>query len=415
MADRSVPIIGLNHRHSFMSSSRLFQARRCPDPAREPEHFVSFLVDLGKKVKKAVLFPCDDISVFLISSNKKVLEEYYQYPYLEKDALFWGFDKWQMYLKARDLGIPVPRTLSLKDIADIDSWEGKLRFPVIIKPIARFNMEGGKISKIHEFMHVYEYVKALVCHDQEELICRAKDVLSRGLEVIIQEEIPGLCETLFECKFYSDKSGSMRLFSSKKIRQFPADFGICTFGEKIDCPEIESYTKSYVSAIGYKGIGETEFKYDARDGAYKFLELNPRSNHWMSLAAFRGMNFVAMQYQEYSGLSIGEYKANKLKTKWFYIKGELEYLAAYSLDKKSIYHLPFFTQIRSLATREAVEAVLSWEDPFLSLTYAVISVSMFIRRYIRKLICKITNIDISRHGITVKNNRKSEGAGKCRS
>ena len=49
--------------------------------------------------------------------------------------------------------------------------------------------------------------------------------------------------------------------------------------------------------IGYYGCSELEFKYDIRDGKYKFMELNSRLWKWHSLATACNVNLVYMQYQ----------------------------------------------------------------------------------------------------------------------
>ena len=61
-----------------------------------------------------------------------------------------------------------------------------------------------------------------------------------------------------------------------------------------------------LNAVNYTGLIEVEFKYDARDGRYKVLDLNPRVWGWHTLGARAGVDFSYLLWQMMSGKPVAE-------------------------------------------------------------------------------------------------------------
>ncbi|MGD0336880.1 MAG: hypothetical protein ABSB18_07290 [Candidatus Omnitrophota bacterium] len=391
-----VPIIGLNHKKHFAAFSNKFKSLLCPDPIRDPNGFVDFLITLGKKNEKSVFFGALDIVTALILLNKKALSQYYYYPYLDDKTIDVAFNKWTMFCIAKQLAIPVPDTIMPSTIEDIGNAD--LPFPSVVKPLAHFIIKEGGLSKIEEFSDIYKDAKALEVLNKRELAALCHKALGEGFEIIAQEEIPGGCQHFYETKFYVDQKGHMSdITVSRKIRQLPADFGVCSFGEIAHCEVIKDYTIKFVNATNYRGLGELEFKYDQRDGKFKFIEFNPRANQWISITTFSGNNLVLRQYEDFAG-KIGHEKRHRIdKTKWFDLRREIGYWARYGLDRSSPYYISFMHQSKSLSEGNATEAFLSSDDPILSIAYMYECIKIAVRKIIKHVIFKLTGIDISRY------------------
>jgi predicted ATP-grasp superfamily ATP-dependent carboligase len=56
--------------------------------------------------------------------------------------------------------------------------------------------------------------------------------------------------------------------------------------------------------LSYRGVFEAEFKYDARDGQFKLLEVNARPWYFIGFAADCGVDFCAMAYRDALGLPV---------------------------------------------------------------------------------------------------------------
>jgi predicted ATP-grasp superfamily ATP-dependent carboligase len=61
--------------------------------------------------------------------------------------------------------------------------------------------------------------------------------------------------------------------------------------ETLDVPEIVAPSERLLAAIRYNGIVEVEYKFDARNGRYKLLDINPRLWTWSPLGGRAGMDF----------------------------------------------------------------------------------------------------------------------------
>src|SRR5205807_27198 len=56
--------------------------------------------------------------------------------------------------------------------------------------------------------------------------------------------------------------------------------------------------------IAYEGLVEIEYKLDARDGAYKILDVNPRPWSWIALCDAAGLNFAQAMLDIARGKSV---------------------------------------------------------------------------------------------------------------
>ena len=85
---------------------------------------------------------------------------------------------------------------------------------------------------------------------------------------------------------------------ARRTRQYPIQFGFnSTFVETIEQREVEEAACRFLSALRYRGMVEAEFKYDARDGRYKLLDVNPRAWTWTALGAAAGVDFPLIQWR----------------------------------------------------------------------------------------------------------------------
>jgi len=53
----------------------------------------------------------------------------------------------------------------------------------------------------------------------------------------------------------------------------------------------------FLGSLNYSGLVEIEFKYDARDGRYKILDVNARTWTWIGLGGAAGVDFPHLQWR----------------------------------------------------------------------------------------------------------------------
>jgi len=124
--------------------------------------------------------------------------------------------------------------------------------------------------------------------------------------LMLQEYIPGGDDSVWMLNGYFDERAEC-LFSitAKKIHQTPVYTGMTALGVCLPNHAVESATKTLVRAVGYKGILDIGYRYDARDGLYKLLDVNPRLGATFRLfVGHDGMDVTRAQYLDFTGREV---------------------------------------------------------------------------------------------------------------
>jgi predicted ATP-grasp superfamily ATP-dependent carboligase len=102
--------------------------------------------------------------------------------------------------------------------------------------------------------------------------------------------------------YFDEHSECLFSITGKKIHQTPVYTGMTALGVCLSNPAIESATKTLVRAVGYKGILDIGYRYDARDGLYKLLDVNPRLGATFRLfVGHNGMDVARAKYLHFTG------------------------------------------------------------------------------------------------------------------
>ena len=266
-----------------------------PNPKEDVSAFVEWLVSYGKEQpEKPVLFLVEDLYAYLGSYYADELDSYYHFAYLEPETMDTFFDKKYMYTSIEDTSINVPETIySPLGEDEIEDWH---RFPAVVKPlVSRFDFEDG-LRSTNTFPDVFD-AKAIQVDDQSELAEVIERTQDHDIDVCVQELVPGSNENIGDVKFVADESGSIRnAFTSIKQRQYPPDFGTCALVKSASLPELCEYAEEFCDATGFHGPGSIEFKKSDMDGMWYFIEINPRLDGWIRMAALNNVNLPLDQY-----------------------------------------------------------------------------------------------------------------------
>ena len=66
--------------------------------------------------------------------------------------------------------------------------------------------------------------------------------------------------------------------------------------DSVVAPEVADLSRTLLRSFGYRGMANIEFKFDARDGSYRLIEINPRSSGALQLAVSAGIDFPFLVY-----------------------------------------------------------------------------------------------------------------------
>ncbi len=121
--------------------------------------------------------------------------------------------------------------------------------------------------------------------------------------LMIQEYIPGGEDSVWMFNGYFNRESECLLgFTGKKIRQSPVYTGSTSLGMCLRNEEVDKITRTFMAAVGYQGILDMGYRFDARDGKYKVLDINPRIGSTFRLfVSSGGMDVARAMYLDLTG------------------------------------------------------------------------------------------------------------------
>ena len=240
-----------------------------------------------------VIFPTNDFHVWLLSVNRQMLNQSYIVSTDKQEVIDIFYNKVNTYRLAGRIGIPIPATFFPGSREDLDNPD--IPFPCIVKPAVMFDFYRKAGKKVFPCLNRAELK---VAYDKALKLIPAS-------EIIIQEVIPGDGRNQFSACFLFIGGRSFARLTACRMRQHPIDFGnATTYAEVSDQPEPAVYGERILSAAGYNGLCEVEFKRDSRDGTFKLLEVNPRTWKWHLIAERTGTPFIPLWFDYLKGREI---------------------------------------------------------------------------------------------------------------
>jgi len=277
-----------------------YTRRILPWPAGDDEAQVDYLLDVAARnnLEQWVLFPTSDESAALLSRFHSKLSRRFRVTVPTWNVLRWAYDKRLTYRLAADQHVDYPT--SFYPLKDADLEKVDCDFPAILKPA------------IHASINRLTEDKAWRVRNQEELLAKyreARELMPAEL-IVVQEMIPGGGEAQFSYAALCFEGKPIASLTARRTRQYPIDFGYSSsFVETFDVPEIVAPSERLLAAINYTGIVEVEYKFDARSGRYKLLDINPRLWTWSPLGGRAGIDFPYLLWKMMQGMPLAEQRA----------------------------------------------------------------------------------------------------------
>jgi D-aspartate ligase len=282
------------------------------------DEFIRTLETLGPKLsQKAVLIPCTDMNVLLVSRHRQRLEEWYHVVLPAPDVVEMMMDKISFYTYAQKEGLPIPLTFLLYSRADVEHAARKLTFPCVLKPPISATPEWEQHSKL----------KAYKVSNADELLALYNRYKVRAEVLIAQEWIQGNDANLYICNcYFNADSEPVVTFTSRKIRQWPPETGECSLGVECQANVVLHETVRLFGSVSYRGLGYLEMKHDERSGKYFIMEPNiGRPTTQSSIAEAGGVDLIYTMYCDTVGLPLPADLEQKYKgVKWTYLRRDLQ-------------------------------------------------------------------------------------------
>jgi predicted ATP-grasp superfamily ATP-dependent carboligase len=333
-ADRLAP--GLHSRH-------VERGLVCPSLETAPHDFIGFL--RSQASEPAVVIPTTDRGVQVLSRHARELPPGLALRLPAPDVVESIVDKRQQYAIARARGLAMPATWTIEDDRHCAEVAARVPYPCLLKPVVstaffeRFNRKALRIASAGELRDRYRRYAA------------------DGHAMLVQELIPGDVTGLTEVTTYIRADGTLEgVFAARKLEHFPPDFGSGTVFQSIPPDELLPLARRALEAFRFTGLSHVEFKRDARDGRFKFIELNPRTSTASVHPTACGINFPWLAYRDAIG-------APPAPPRFTYEIGRCWVLPELRLLLQRRVLLSPELRARSPFDRDHVQAMLSLADP----------------------------------------------------
>jgi predicted ATP-grasp superfamily ATP-dependent carboligase len=231
----------------------------------------------------SVLIPTSDAAVQWMAAQRGRLESCFRFCIPSDKVLELLLDKSRQVETVRSFGIPVPNTSDLmRPVAEITA---SLRLPVIIKPTTPQAVRdlGMKNRIVHTPDQLREFVGA-------------RHPLLPSL--LAQEIIPGPDSNQWVCNCTFDlRSRLAQAFTFQRLSLYPPHRGQTSYARSRPNAEVVALVEKIGRLLEYTGPAMMEFKYDERDGRYKYFETNPRLGQCNFFDTSCGVNNVYGAYR----------------------------------------------------------------------------------------------------------------------
>ncbi len=277
-------------------SSRHWSRRTRWDFDLPPDASLRFLLDVGRDIEVAhgarpiILTLADWVAIFL-EEHADALGEQFIFPRAQHPVVHRLANKWKMFSLAGEHGIPTPATTYPQSRDEVMTFLEAASFPIVMKaadPYLPYVPSKKVVQSSRELLNKFDH-----------------DATLGPSNLILQEYIPGDAESVWMCNaYFGRESACHAIFTGKKLRQVSAT-GIASLAVCLPNETVEEQTRSFMQGVGYQGCVGIGYRYDARDGLYKLLDVNPRvSGVFRLFSASNGMDVVRVCYLDLTGQTI---------------------------------------------------------------------------------------------------------------
>jgi D-aspartate ligase len=264
-------------------------------PGRDARRLVDRLVDVARTLgTRPVLVPVDDEAALIVDDNDARLTEHFLFPHRPAGLASRLASKRELTRTCRGLGVPAPHAWFPETREEARACLRDL--PVVVKAVDPVLLRRAPGAR-----------SVTLAFDVEQGLA-AYDLLAAGGpgNVMVQEYVPGDAATIWMFNGYFDSRSRCRFGGTGvKLRQCPPGTGPTSLGEARGNDEVRRTAERLLGSVGYTGIVDLGFRYDARDGAMKLLDVNPRIGGTFRLFAGRsGLDVVRSLYLDLTGQEV---------------------------------------------------------------------------------------------------------------
>lgn len=257
------------------------------------EYGVSFI----KSKKYDLVVPIGDEGATFLSKHKKELSPFAKIAVNDWDVFEKVIDKSKTMEICNNNNIPAPITL-ISDNPLAEIAEGKIKFPVVVKPKTGVGSIGFNIIETREKLEDY-----------------LKNYDNSNGPILVQEYIKQGGAPQYGVDVFRDRDGVIRMAIACKVtRWYPIDGGSRLHSISIHDEDIIKSGIDLVNKLNYVGFANMDLVWDEQEKRAKILEVNGRTGASVKLDYLAGIDVARLIVQNEMGYDVQnmlDYKDDK--------------------------------------------------------------------------------------------------------
>jgi predicted ATP-grasp superfamily ATP-dependent carboligase len=277
------------------------------------------LVDYAARFDtQPVLLAIGDAGAFFLDEHAERLSSAYRFPRQPRGLVAALANKAHLPAVCDEHGVPTARWLVPSTLDEARAFAQDVGLPVMAKAAdaREIAWSAGEVS-----------------------VRRIDDLASLEAavhpNVVLQEYIPGGSDAVWFFHGYFDADATCLLRAvGQKLREYPPFAGMTTLAVCRRNDAVRDAALRLLGAVGYRGIVDAEFRFDASTGRYLALDINPRLGaNFRLFAGASGMDVARAYYLDLTGQQVPGYDAPEGRKWWVESYDPTTWRAYFGRDK----------------------------------------------------------------------------------
>jgi predicted ATP-grasp superfamily ATP-dependent carboligase len=277
-----------------------------PDGVADLAEVQRLLLEISERIATpAVLIAMDDLSAIAVGNLQRQLKGRYLFPEQPPGLPERVADKAELVDICRELSVPHPPTVVPGSAAEAASAAWSLGLPVVAKWSRPWLLPAQAGLRSTQVVRSPQ--------EARELFGRSEEAGSR---LLLQQFLPQGRDLDWFFHGYSGQDGACLVGAAgRKERSWPVGAGLTAVGRWLPNPAVERMGRQVVTALGYRGILDLDFRLEPATGDYHLLDFNPRPGAQFRLFTDRtGTDVVRALHLDLTGRAVPETAASHGRT-----------------------------------------------------------------------------------------------------
>ncbi len=281
-----------------------------PGYEQDTEPFLTYLQQLLEYTGARALITSSDGTLAVIRQHRAQLARRVGIALANEAALELAINKDKTLALAEQLGVGIPRGVTVKAVNEVHAAIHEIGLPAVVKPIESWLWgEQHGVRLICQLVTTYDEARRAV-----------EELTQDGGSVLFQQFLSGKREAV---SLFYVRGEMYARFAQYAKRMQPPLGGTSVYRQSIALPEdIGMQAEQLIRAMDLEGYSEVEFRRDSA-GRACLMEVNPRLSASVEVAVRAGVDFPYLLYQWASGERIEHVSGYRAGGWMRYLEGDL--------------------------------------------------------------------------------------------